>query len=116
MSKFTAPLGGSPLDEDVAEVRHQLKSLRGGLALLRDKLEQDEDIAGGPFGKVLMELRQLLRTTMETEQKLEERRKKKEGIVHDYRLDLEDARTSIGRRLDRLRAAEDARGFSGRVE
>lgn len=110
MGKFTAPTGESPLDGDVVEVRKMLRGVRDALASLRDRLEQDDDAIGGPAGKVMIELRGLIRTTMDTEQRIEERRKEKEGIVNAYRLDLDDARITIGRRLDRLRAAEQAGG------
>ena len=116
MSKFTAPTGESPLDGRMAEVSQQLQGLREALSFLRDRAEQDGEAVGGQVGKVLMELRQLLRLAMETESKFEERRKEKEAIVSGYRLDLDEARATIGRRLDRLRAAEHPGFVSGRVE
>lgn len=116
MSKFTAPTGESPLDERVAEVRHQLGSMRQALVLLRDQTELDGEAVGGQTGKVLTELRHLIRLAMETEKAFEDRRKAKEGIVNTYRLDLDDARATIRRRLDRLRAAEHAGHVPGRVD
>lgn len=47
MNKFTAPTGESPLDGDVAEVRQLLRGVRGALSTLRDRMELDEDAAGG---------------------------------------------------------------------
>ncbi|SHI84238.1 hypothetical protein SAMN05444000_103195 [Shimia gijangensis] len=113
MNKFTAPTGESPLDEDVAEVRHLLRGVRGALSTLRGRLEQDEEAAGGQTGKVLTELRHLIRTTIDTEKSFEQRQKEKDGIVNDYRLDLHDARASIERRLARLRAVRDTTSLSG---
>ena len=104
MNKFTAPTGESPLDGDVAEVRQLLRGVRGALSTLRDRMELDEDAVGGQTGKVLTELRHLIRTTIDTEKNFEQRQKEKDGVVHDYRLDLHDARASIERRLARLRA------------
>ena len=109
MSKTTTPMGGSPLDQEMAEVRQQLQSLRGAMALLRERLGRDETPVGGSLGRALTELRQLMRTTMETEQAFEKRRTEKEGDREAKRLDLDAARDSIGRRLDRLRAAQCAR-------
>ena len=106
MSKTTTPVGGSPLDQDMAEVRQQLQSLRGAMALLRERLGRDEEPGGGSLGRALMELRQLMRATMETEQAFDECRTETDGNGAAERLDLDAARDSIGRRLDRLRAAQ----------
>lgn len=99
-------MGGSPLDQEMAEVRQQLQSLRGAMALLRERLGRDETLVGGSLGRALTELRQLMRTTLETEQAFEERRTETDGEREAERLDLDAARDSIGRRLDRLRAAQ----------
>ena len=109
MSKTTTPAGGSPLDRDVAEVRQQLQNVRGAMSLLRERLGQDETLVGGSLGRALTELRQLMRTTLETEQAFEERRKETDRDREAERLDLDAARDSIWRRLDRLRAAQCAR-------
>ncbi|WP_299352997.1 hypothetical protein [uncultured Shimia sp.] len=116
MSKFTAPTGESPLDQDVAEVRRLLRSMRVALAELRDRLEQDETSVGGQLGKVLTELRHMIRTTMDTESRFEERRKQKAGIVHEYRLDLDAARATIQCRLVSLRNARNSDVVSGQSE
>lgn len=112
MKNFEPPTGESPLDPDVAEVRKLLWGVRGALASLRDRLEQDEGDVAGQTGKALTELRQLIRTTIDTEKSFEERQKKKQGVVNSYRLDLDDARATIGRRLALLRAAADPERLS----
>lgn len=113
MTKFEPPTAARPLDSDIAEVRKLLWGVRRALAGLRDRLEREQgDDAAAQTGKALSELRQLIRTTIDTEKSFEQRQKEKHGIVEAYRLDLEDARATIGRRLACLRAASDAEGVS----
>ena len=112
MKEFEPPTGETQLDPDVAEVRKLLWGVRGALATLRDRLEQEQGDAAAQTGKALSELRQLIRTTIDTEKSFEQRQKEKHGIAEGYRLDLEQARATIGRRLARLRAACDADSVS----
>ncbi len=112
MNKFEPPTGETQLDPDVAEVRKLLWGVRGALASLRDQLEQEQGGATVQTGKALSELRQLIRTTIDTEKSFEQRQKEKHGIAEGYRLDLEQARITIGRRLARLRAVSDADSLS----
>ncbi|WP_372884807.1 hypothetical protein [Shimia sp.] len=112
MTEFEPPTGEGPLDRDLAEVRKLLRGVRGALSALRDRLERDQGGAVAGTGKALSELRQLIRTAIDTEKSFEQRQKDRQGIAEDYRLDLEQARATIGERLARLRAAGDPEGVS----
>lgn len=107
MNIFKTPTGETSLDPEVAEVRKLLWGVRDVLSSLRDRLENEDIAATGETGKVLSELRHLIRTAIDTEKRFDERQKEKDGIANDYRLDLDDARATIGSRLARLRAASD---------
>jgi hypothetical protein len=55
--------------------------------------------------RILGDIRQWLKMAIEAETQLEQRKKKEQGIVNGYALDMDAARDSIGCRLDRLRRA-----------
>lgn len=108
MSIFNPPTGESPLDREVAHVRGLLLGVTDALSALSDKLRHGDVKVSADTGKVLAELRHTIRMAIDTENRFEDRRKQQEGVAHSYKLELETARSSIGRRLARLRAANSS--------
>ncbi|WP_135505115.1 hypothetical protein [Roseovarius aestuariivivens] len=89
-----------------------IDSLERQLADMRAELEgMYARIKTGEFGelknamKATSEIRQWLKIAIEAEAQLATRKKTEKGIVHDYALDLDAARTAVGCRLARLRRA-----------
>ncbi len=87
-----------------------IDSLERQLADMRAELESMyARIKTGEFGelknamKATAEIRQWLKIAIEAEAQLATRKKSEKGIVHNYGLDLDAARDSIGRRLAKLR-------------
>lgn len=97
-------------DENPTGLSTSVTCLLRQLADLREDLEQLQDrIRAGDFDdlknstRAISDIRQWLRIALEMEISLEQRNKRSQGIVHDYALDFDAARASIGCRLDRLR-------------
>lgn len=51
------------------------------------------------------ELSKIVQSVLSERERLEKLRKSEGGVVHDYALDFDEARTEVGRRLARLRDA-----------
>lgn len=66
------------------------------------------ELSEAELKRVLTEYRRATQTLFDERKRLEDFRKRQSGIVHDYAIDFDAARSEIGRRLDRLRAARDA--------
>jgi hypothetical protein len=81
-----------------------------------------EEVAAGRMDRVkelkgaLADLGRATQTAFDERARVEKRIRTETGIIHDYALDLADARSEIGRRLDRLRAAGSAGGVPERAE
>ena len=111
MNTRPPPEDRSPLDEDITELRQALREMKQELATLRERARVgDATIVKQAMGLV-GEIRKWLLAVRETEARFEERRKRKEGIAHEYALDLEQARIAIRSRLDRLRKSAGAGGI-----
>ena len=71
-----------------------------------------ERIEGGEIGarneavQTAQDVRKAMQTFFDERKKIEDQLRKNAGVVHDFALDFEAARDEIGRRLDRLRAAQ----------
>ncbi|MGC9370607.1 MAG: hypothetical protein ACP5DX_13800 [Paracoccaceae bacterium] len=81
-----------------------------------------EDVTAGRTDRVkelkgaLADLGRATQTAFDERARVEKRIRTETGIIHDYALDLAEARDEIGRRLDRLRAAGGAGGVPGQPE
>ncbi|MFX0545878.1 hypothetical protein ACEWPL_010070 [Roseovarius sp. S1116L3] len=89
----------------VTTLERQLRGMCEDLEALSDRVraEDFEDIKNR--SRILGDIRQWLKLAIEAETQLEQRKKKEQGIVNGYALDMDAARDSIGCRLDRLRRA-----------
>jgi hypothetical protein len=105
MSLITPEEGPSALSATVTTLERQLRGMCEDLEALSEKVraEDFEDIKNR--SRILGDIRQWLKMAIEAETQLEQRKKKEQGIVNGYALDMDAARDSIGCRLDRLRRA-----------
>ncbi len=103
----------SGLSTSITLLEQQLADMREDLAVLYLKIRAGEFDELKNATRATAEIRQWLKIAIEAEATLEKRNKQSKGIVHDYALDLDAARLSIGGRLDRLRRAGDASSLSG---
>ncbi|MEI4260678.1 hypothetical protein [Roseovarius sp. D0-M9] len=105
MSLITPEEGQSALSATVTTLERQLRAMCEDLEALSDSVraEDFEDIKNR--SRILGDIRQWLKMAIEAETQLEQRKKKEQGIVNGYALDMDAARDSIGCRLDRLRRA-----------
>ena len=106
-------------EEDPANLSAAISALARQLADMRDALEsrRQQIRAGKPEGldgseRAIADIRQWLRLALEAEAQLEKRSKRTSGASHAGTLDLDDARSEIGGRLDRLRRAGHAGSLS----
>jgi len=96
------PIG---LSTSINSLERQLADMRADLEVLYGKIRAGDLDQLRNATKATAEIRQWLKIAIEAEAQLEKRNKQDKGIVHDYALDLEQARASVGCRLDRLRRA-----------
>ena len=101
------------LESNRAEIAETLEHLKQDISDLREQLRSGEVGKGSDASKALNELRYWLRAARETELEIETLRRKEAGIVGDYGLDLENARSEIWCRLDRLRRCHAATAVCG---
>ncbi|SEQ64576.1 hypothetical protein [Thalassovita taeanensis] len=113
MTMITSEEDAFPLGGALNTVEAQLRDITSELSALQTRLREGDLGAVKDASKVSSELRQWLRIAFELEAGFEERKKRQSGVVRDYALDFEDARTKIGCRLDRLRKCGGATRLSG---
>lgn len=97
-----APTG---LSTSITSLERQLNDMRADLEILQEKIRAGDLEELKNSTRAISDIRQWLKIAIEAEANLNERNKRDKGIVHDYALDFDTARTSIGCRLDRLRRA-----------
>ena len=102
MILITPDDGPDGLTEIIDSVQQQLSDMRVELDRLYRKIQADELDELSSAGKQMVEIRQWLKIAIEAEVHLEKRRKEKEGIVHDYAIKLDEAKSAIGRKLEPL--------------
>ena len=101
------------LENNRAEIAETLEHLKQDISDLREQLRSGEVGKGSDASKALNELRYWLRAARETELELETLRRKDAGIAGEYGIDLEEARSEIWCRLDRLRRCHGTDAVSG---
>ena len=105
MTLITPDTGPTGLTTSITALERQLADMREELEARYEKIRSGDLSELKDARAAVAEIRQWLKIAIEAEAQLEKRNKQKHGIVHDYALDFEDARASIGCRLDRLRRA-----------
>ncbi|MEM7597402.1 MAG: hypothetical protein AAF382_06860 [Pseudomonadota bacterium] len=91
------------LTDTIASVQQQLSDMRVELDRIYTRMQSGELDELSLAGKTMVDIRQWLKIAIEAEVYLEKRRKEKEGIAHDFAVNLDEARSSIGGKLDSLR-------------
>jgi D-ribose pyranose/furanose isomerase RbsD len=105
------PIPGGDGDQTIHMLDLANKQVARSMQVLNDLLtniETDQICVPKEVAASLAELRKTLQFAMETKVRLDDDDKKRRGVVQDYALDFDYARTEIGRRLDRLRASRGA--------
>lgn len=64
------------------------------------------DLPASEITRAASDFRKATQTLFDERKRLEDQCRREAGIVHDVGLDLAEARDEIGRKLDRLRAAQ----------
>ncbi|RBI75738.1 hypothetical protein DQW77_05075 [Roseovarius sp. TE539] len=108
MVLITPDEGPSGLTTSVTSLERQLSDMRADLEALQDRIRAGEFEGLKNPSRAISDIRQWLRIAIEAEAQIERRQKEQKGIVHEWALDFDTARTSIGSRLDRLRRARSA--------
>ena len=106
MILITPDDGPDGLADAITSVQKQLSDMRQELDRLYDRIQAGELDDISETGKKITDIRQWLKLAVEAEVYLEKRRKEKEGIVHDFAVNLDEARSSIGSKLDSLRQSK----------
>lgn len=91
------------VQQSIATISKQLRSFVSDLEDLQAKIYTGDTVKETDARKLFSEIRTWLKMAKEAEFACAERNRKKLGIVGDYGLDLDAARSQIGCRLDRLR-------------
>jgi len=102
--------GDGSSDQQLTEAQRRFRRATRALDKLVDELDDGELGHAGEAGAILKELKNSLQLAMAERERLESARRKDAGIVHDYAIDFDAARSEIGRRLACLRAAAGAGG------
>ncbi|MCM2561027.1 hypothetical protein M8756_01795 [Lutimaribacter sp. EGI FJ00015] len=105
MTTQTSDAHEGSLSRTIRVVEEQLLGMTTELLELQQRVRAGEVEALKDSAKLTGEIRHWLKMALDTEQRCEERRKEQQGIVNDYAIDFDRARTEIGCRLARLRAA-----------
>ena len=103
MSNRPSEEEGLRLDEVMASIEAQLLAMKADLEVLGDRVRAGDVGSVRDATRTLSDIRAWLKLALETEEKLHERRKRYRG--GGWEIDMDGARDTIGRRLDRLRAA-----------
>lgn len=112
MTLITPDEGPTGLSTSINALERQLADMRQDLEALYSRIRAGEFEELKNATRATAEIRQWLRIAIEAEAQLEKRNKQRKGIVHDYALDLDVARSEVGCRLDRLRRRRCPAGIS----
>ncbi|MEM7732057.1 MAG: hypothetical protein AAF280_04655 [Pseudomonadota bacterium] len=93
------------LADTITSVQQQLSDMRVELDHLYNRIQAGELDQISNAAKTVVEIRQWLKLAIEAEVQLDKRHKEKEGIVHDFAVNLDEARSAIWGKLDSLRRA-----------
>ena len=105
----------SSLKTALETLEKQIRRLSLMLAALQDEIDAGQHESLNASSKLIPEIRQWLKIGMELEIKHDDEIRQKRGIANSYALDFDEARSSIGCRLDRLRTARCSGGVFKRA-
>ena len=104
------------IETRLRELQLLFEQLRGALARRIETLRDDPALPGAEFEREIVAASRISLKFAEEENRLEEYRSRAAGAVDRSHIAFAAARSEIGRRLDRLRAAGDGGGVSGEPE
>ncbi|MCP4208313.1 MAG: hypothetical protein GY767_14840 [Shimia sp.] len=104
MTEHFTPSGGRVLDQELDALQLMLRRVTGELERMKIALQRDGPSATAAGRRVLAEVRQCMRLALLVERDIDQRTAKGNSAGYSQ-LNLDAARSSIGRRLDRLRTA-----------
>jgi hypothetical protein len=106
MSEVTITEAVDVLDEGMfVTARSELQRLQKQIVAFRDQLERGEGVDVSAMKADIGRLTGVIESGLKAENRLEQARRERNGIGPcGYALDLDDARASIGCKLNRLRA------------
>lgn len=107
MTQHFTPSGGRVLDQELDALQLMLRRVTGELERMKVALQRDGPAATAAGRRVLAEVRQCMRLALLVERDIDQRTATDSSTSYSQ-LDLDAARSSIGRRLDRLRATRGA--------
>lgn len=110
---INAPLGDDGSSEDILLIaeKHFDRMLRRAEEIISTLDEENTEASKAAAGCV-RDLSKAMQTAFGERATLEKLRKHNAGIVHDYALDFDAARDEVGRRMARLRDAQDSADVS----
>ncbi|EKE43657.1 hypothetical protein OCGS_2389 [Oceaniovalibus guishaninsula JLT2003] len=91
---------------EMAEIHY--RDVLGEMEILIQCVRDRDDLPETETKRVLTAYRRAVQTLYDERKRVEDLRRKQRGIVGDYAIDFDAARTEIARRLDRLRATRGA--------
>ena len=103
MTLITPEKSDSRLERQIQRIEATLDSFLADIEDLQKMVRAGEVTNVNVARKLFSDLRTWLKLAHETEAISAQRSKTTQGIVHNYGLDLDEARTQIGCRLARLR-------------
>jgi len=99
------PDGGTPAEDLLRKARGHYALISTALEHARETLNTSETADVKKVADLLRDHWKAFQTTLDLEANLEKRNRERAGIVHGYALDLDQARTEVGRRLACLKAS-----------
>ncbi|MGB0660648.1 MAG: hypothetical protein ACPGNV_10755 [Mangrovicoccus sp.] len=100
--------GDDSSEKIFAEAFAKFERASSALDTVVRQLEAGEVSEVGDVKKLVSSFETAAELTLKARQKLDERRSKQTGIVHDYAIDMDAAKLEIGRRLACLRNSSGA--------
>lgn len=107
MILITPDDGPEDFSDSITSVHRQLSDLRIELDHIYGRIKSGELTDIKTARETVQDIRRWLKIAIEAEVHLEKRRKEKQGIVHDFAIDFEEAKSAIGSRLYNLRREQE---------
>jgi len=102
------PDGNDGADSILETVKEHLKEVALDIDACRNRLKHDPMLDAGDLKKLMADYRTITNNCVMEANRLEEQRKRRTGVVHDFALDFEAARSEIRQRMACLRRAGHA--------
>ena len=96
---------GGNADRDLTAAEAHLSETLASLEDLKRSLKEGDLVQPEGIRRAVSDYSRAVQTIFDERKRLEDKRKRAAGVVHEFALDFAAARDEIGRRLDSLRAA-----------